>query len=114
MILESAEISDVACRESSDKVWRGTYSSEAQTRHSLRFRSKGFSAFANAFPILLPARVNRKGIACSSSCGRLGVFMIIGDAEGLRAYIYLKNQLYSIRKVVEKSNKWLSGTNRAC
>src|SRR5579863_4879906 len=105
MILDSAEISDVECTDSSDKVWRGTYSREAQTRHSLRFRSNGFSAFANAFPILLPARVSRKGIACSSSCGRLGVFMVIGDAEGLRGQICLKNQLYSIRKVIEKSSK---------
>jgi hypothetical protein len=54
------------------------YSSEAQTRRSLSFSPNGFSAFANAFPILLPARVNRKGLACSSSCGRLGVFMIAG------------------------------------
>src|SRR5471032_2346025 len=102
MILDSAEISDVACTDNSDKVWCGTYSSEAQTRHSLRFRPNGFSAFANAFPIRPPARVNRKGIACSSSSGRLRVFMVIGALRvGLHRSVCLKNQLYSIKIVIE-------------
>jgi len=42
--------------DSSDTVRRGTYSSEAQTRRSLRFRTNGFSAFTNAFhPIFFVA-----------------------------------------------------------
>ena len=96
MILESAEISDDAWTDSSDKVWPGTYRSEAQTRHSLRFRPNGLSAFENAFPIRLVARAIRKGTAFSNSSGRLDVFMIVAKIEGLRGFMYLKNQVYYI------------------
>ena len=83
MILESAEMSDDACSDSSDSVWRGSYRSDAQTRHSLRLRPKGLSDFAKALPIRVVARAIRKGIAFSRSLSDRGVFTVVGD---LRVY----------------------------